>query len=232
MCGRYVAPDTAAIERAWHLGSSSGDPFPRRFNVAPTMPVQIIYGDRHFGEPRLGAARWGLVPGWWKQPKPPNHCFNARSEDAAVKSMWKYSYRNARCIVPAEGWYEWSDGQRTDPQTGEIRSFRQPHFIARPDRRLVGFAGLMSLWYPDTESMVLTCAIVTRAAAGPAAALHDRMPVVLQESDFGAWLDPNVRDADSVAAMIDGAETGFEHYAVSTRLNASKVDDERLLESA
>jgi putative SOS response-associated peptidase YedK len=79
MCGRYVAPDTDAIERALHLGPSNGDPFPRRFNVAPTMPVQIIYRDRQFSEPRLGEARWGLVPGWWKQPKPPSHCFNARS---------------------------------------------------------------------------------------------------------------------------------------------------------
>jgi putative SOS response-associated peptidase YedK len=144
--------------------------------------------------------------------------------------MWKGSYRNARCVVPAEGWYEWSDAQRTDPHTGEIRSYRQPYFIGRPDRGLIGFAGLMSFWYPDTDSMVLTCAIVTRAAAGPAASLHDRMPVVLQESDIANWLDPSVKDADEVTAMIQIAQTNFEHYAVTTRLNVAEVDDERLLE--
>lgn len=171
-----------------------------------------------------------LVPSWWKQPKPPSHCFNARSEDAAVKPMWKYSYRNARCIVPAEGWYEWTSAQRVDLRTGEIREFRQPYFIARPDRELIGFAGLMSFWYPDTESMVLTCAIVTRAAAGPATSLHDRMPVVLQEPDFAKWLDPNLTDSNAVAQIVEAADTGFEHYAVSARLNAAKVDDQRLLE--
>ena len=90
----------------------------------------------------------------------------------------------------------------------------------------------MSFWYPTTNATVLTFAIVTKAAAGSVARLHDRMPAVLQESDFGAWLDPNIREAEAVAAMIAAAETGFEHYAVSTRLNAAKVDDEKLLEPA
>src|ERR1700682_1164850 len=103
MCGRYVSPDTAAIERAWHIGASNSNPFPRRFNVAPTMPVQVIRGHRDFGHPQLVEARWGFIPGWWKQPKPPGHCFNARSEEAASNPMWKYSFRNARCLIPAEG---------------------------------------------------------------------------------------------------------------------------------
>src|SRR4051794_26210482 len=137
MCGRYVAPDNAAIEAAWHIGRRNSNPFPRRFNVAPTMPVQVIAGDREFGEPLLLEARWGFVPGWWKQAKPPSHCFNARAEEAASKPTWRYSYRSARCLVPAEGWYEWRDAERADPVTGELKAYRQPHFIARNDRRPV-----------------------------------------------------------------------------------------------
>ena len=232
MCGRYVSPDTAAIERAWHLGARASNPFPRRFNVAPTMPIQIIYGDRHFGEPRLVEARWGFVPGWWKQPKPPTHCFNARSEEAPTKPMWKYSFQHARCLVPAEGWFEWTDGKRTDTRTGEIRTYRQPHFIHRQDGRLLAFAGLMSMWHPDPDSVVLTCAIVTKPAANSIAGLHDRMPAVLEESDFGRWLDPNLHDAQAVEAMIASGQSDFESYAVSTRLNAAKEDDEKLLERA
>src|SRR3954468_11983781 len=114
MCGRFVAPDTAAIERAWQIGAQNSNPFPRRFNVAPTMPVQIVYADRAFGAPLLGEARWGLVPGWWKEPKPPSHCFNARVEEAETKPMWRESLRRSRCLVPAEGWYEWKDAERGD----------------------------------------------------------------------------------------------------------------------
>jgi putative SOS response-associated peptidase YedK len=194
------------------------------------MPIQIVYGDRHFGDPRLGEARWGFVPGWWKQPKPPTHCFNARSEDAATKPMWKYSLQRARCLVPAEGCYEWTEGERTDARTGEVRTYRQPYYIHRGDGRLMAFAGLMSFWHPDPESMVLTCAIVTKPAAKSIAGLHDRMPAVLEESDFARWLDPNLHDAEAVEAMIAGAQSDFESYAVSTRLNAAKEDDERLVE--
>lgn len=194
------------------------------------MPIQIIYGDRHFGEPRLGEARWGFVPGWWKQPKPPMHCFNARSEDAAAKPMWEYPFQNARCLVPAEGWYEWIDAAQADQRTGKIRGYRQPYYIHRADRRLIAFAGLMSFWYPDPESMVLTCAIVTKPAVKSIVGLHDRMPAVLEESDFGTWLDPNLHDVEALTALIAGGQSDFEHFAVSPRLNAAKEDDEKLVE--
>ncbi len=155
--------------------------------------------------------KWGFVPGWWKQGKPPTHCFNARSEEAPTKPMWKYSFQHARCLVPAEGWYEWSAAERTDERTGEIRTYRQPHYIHRADDRLIAFAGLMSFWYPDPDSMVLTCAIVTKPAAKSTRTCTTSRP-------SRRW---------SPAGQAD-----FESYAVSTRLNAAKEDDERLIERA
>jgi putative SOS response-associated peptidase YedK len=135
---------------------------------------------------------------------------------------------SARCLIPAAGWYEWSPTERTDPDSGEIEAYKQPHFIYRADRRLIAFAGLMSLWHLSTEASVLTCAILTRSAAPAVADVHDRMPAVLQEADFARWLDPNVTKPNEVASVIEAEQSDFAHYPVSTRLNAAKNNDEEL----
>src|SRR5712692_6982418 len=230
MCGRYVSPDAAAIERAWHFGRTSSNPFPRRFNVAPTLTVPIIRRDSDSGGLELTEARWGFVPGWWKQPKPPQHCFNARSEEAATIPMWRYSYSRARCLIPAEGWYEWKAVERADTNTGEIRIAKQPHFIFRPDRRPVCFAGLMSNWYLDTESSILTCAIITRPAAPSVSGMHDRMPAIIPDEAFDRWLSLELHRAHDVAALLEQSETQFEHYPVTARLNSAKTDEESFIQ--
>jgi putative SOS response-associated peptidase YedK len=107
MCGRYVSPEQAAIEHEWPIGRANSNPFPRVFNVAPTTLVPILRLDRESDELELTAARWGLIPHWWKDNKLPAHTINARSEDAPTKPMWRTALRNWRCLIPAEGWYEW-----------------------------------------------------------------------------------------------------------------------------
>ena len=232
MCGRYVSPETAAMERQWHIGRDHSNPFRRSFNVLPTTTIPILRSVADADELELTEARWGFIPFWWSQPKPPDHCFNARSEDAAKKPMWRDAYRKTRCLIPAEGWYEWKAVERTDPASGEIKTYKQPHFIHRADRVLICFAGFMSAWAPAGEQPKLTCAIVTRAAAPSVADVHDRMPVVLPETAFGAWLDPTPQPPEAVADLISSAQLDFEHYAVSTRLNTAKNDDEGLLAPA
>lgn len=101
MCGRYVSPNQAAIERVWHLGRHNSNPFIRRFNVQPTSIVPMLRLDPESGELELVTGRWGLVPHWWKDAKPPQSCFNARIEEAAAKPMWRDAMRRARCLVPA-----------------------------------------------------------------------------------------------------------------------------------
>src|ERR1700716_3444739 len=203
MCGRYVSPDTAAIERAWHIGRTNSNPFPQRWNVLPTSQVPILRHHPKSGELELTEARWGFIPGWWKQPKPPGSAFNARSEEAASKPMWRDAWRQWRCLIPAAGWYEWEAAERTDPESGEIKAYKQPHFIYRADRRLVCFGGLVSYRTLADGTGALSCAIVTRDAAPSVRDVHDRMPVILQESLFGKWLDPNVVSAAEVQAMVD-----------------------------
>lgn len=181
MCGRYVSPDDAAIERAWQLGRTAPNPlrlassFARHFNVRPTTKVPMIHREREGATDVARPARWGFIPHWWKQPKMPTFTINARAEEAAAKPMWRGPYRNGRCLIPAEGWYEWPEKEDIDPVTGEITEVGQPHYIFRADREPFCFAGLMSWWTPpgDTEPAP-SCAILTQAGAPSVAPVHDR----------------------------------------------------------
>jgi putative SOS response-associated peptidase YedK len=229
MCGRYVVPDSATIEHAWPIARSADAPFDRRFNVAPGSHVPVLRAE---GEALvLLHARWGFVPPWWKQPKPPAGCFVVRSEEAAAKQMWRDAYRHERCLIPADGWYEWSGVERVDPHRGEIRSSRQPHFVFHRDGA-VCFAGVTSLWKLEGQSALVTCAVLTCAATGALAKLHPRMPVVLPEALYPAWLDPRLRQPDDIAEIIAHAMTVFSHYPVSSRLNDAAYDDEDLVRPA
>jgi putative SOS response-associated peptidase YedK len=233
MCGRYVSPDEAAIEREWHIGRQNSNPFPRRFNVAPTTQVPILRISRESGELELTLARWGLVPHWWKEAKLPTFSINARAEEVATKPMWRDSMRTARCLVPAEGWYEWQESERVDSSTGEVKRIKQPHFIHRRDGRPVGFAGLMSACtLPGQDTTVMSCAILTKAASESVAGVHDRMPVVLPPEAQAAWLDREMKDAGKACEIVRAcAVSDFEHYAVSTRVNNAKNEDETLVDS-
>lgn len=230
MCGRYVSPDEAAIERAWHIGRHNNNPFKRRFNVAPTALVPLLRLDPATGELELALARWGLIPQWWKDDKPPRMTHNARMEEAASKPMWRQALRHGRCLIPAEGWYEWQETQRIDPATGEITAAKRPHFVYRPDRTLFCFAGLAALWtHPGDHNPMLTCAIFTKEAAESIADVHPRMPVVLPTGSHRAWLDPALTDGSLATAFMKQHAVGdFVHHAVSTRVNAASNDDEAL----
>jgi len=169
------------------------------------------------GTRTLSSARWGLIPHWWKQDKPPSFSINARLEDISRKPMWRDPIRRARCLVPAEGWYEWQ----------QTPSGKQPHYVTRRDRRPFCFAGLYAHWR-DT----LSCAILTTQALGPIAEVHERMPVVLPEAAFGAWLEPAMHDAAVATTMAQApmAPEDFEHYPVSRRVNNARNEGPDLIE--
>jgi len=232
MCGRYVSPEEAEIERFWHIGRHNSNPFGRRFNVAPTSIIPILHLDRATGEIELTNARWGLIPGWWKEPKPPRTSHNARSEEAATKPMWKVPLGQSRCLVPALGWYEWKVVERTNPATGEIVKAKQPHFFHLPDNQLFAFAGVMAMWKPaNDDGWKASCAILTRDAVGAAADVHDRMPVVLSKVSEQAWLDPKITDpAQAIATALEQAVTHVEHHPVNSRVNIAANDDPTLAE--
>jgi putative SOS response-associated peptidase YedK len=215
MCGRYVSPEQASIERAWKIDRTSGNPFPRRFNVQPTTQVPVLRLED--GALLLEPARWGLIPHWWKQDKPPAASINARLEEISGKPMWRDSIGRSRCLLPAEGWYEWE----------QTAGGKQPHYITRRDRRPFCFAGLLSVWRGAPS-----CALLTTQALGPIAEVHDRMPVVLPDEDHAAWLDPALHDAAVLTAMAlePMPPEAFEHYAVSRRVNNAQNEGPDLIE--
>jgi putative SOS response-associated peptidase YedK len=228
MCGRYVSPDEADLERFWHIGRQNSNPFARHYNVAPTVQVPIIYpGDDGL---HVSLARWGLVPFWWKQPKLPPFTFNARIEEVASKPMWRDVVKRSRCLIPAVGWYEWKPLEVVDPVTGEIKTAKQPYFLHLAGKPAFAFAGLMSRYTKGDETM-LTASIITRAAEGPAADVHTRMPLILPTDAESAWLDREQEDgAKALEAANDAAVKEVEFYAVSSRVNSSKNAGEDLIE--
>lgn len=228
MCGRYVSPEEAAIERLYQIDRRSPSPFARRFNVAPTSQVPMIHRADD-GAAELCAARWGLIPHWWKRPEMPSLTFNSRSEDAASKPMWRHSFRHHRCLMPAEGWYEWRVIESADPVGGKSRKSKRPHFVYCPQDATIAFAALASRWTAPTGEVVLSCSILTTAAAPGIAMVHDRMPVVLTAQCFDRWIDRGQTDAQAVAEMISQARTDLGHHAVSTMVNNARNNSPELL---
>ncbi len=230
MCGRYVSPEEAEIERFWHIGRSSPNPFARRFNVAPTQPIPILRLDRSTGEIEVVKARWGLIPNWWKDTKPPRTSHNARSEEAAAKPMWKGPLGRSRCLIPAVGWYEWKTVEQADPVTGEIKPVKQPHFFHLPDDQLFSFAGIMAMWKaPDADAPQLSAALFTQDAIGPSAEVHERMPIILTPEMEKVWLDQDITDPGEIMALARrNAVIEVMHRPVSSRVNAAREDEEGL----
>jgi putative SOS response-associated peptidase YedK len=163
MCGRFVITSPPAAIRLV-FGYAEQPNFPPRHNIAPTQPIPVVLlenGGRHF---RL--MRWGLVPSWVKDPRTFTLLINARSETVVEKPAFKNAIRRRRCLVPADGYYEWQD------QDGRKR----PYFIYRRDRQVLGFAALSETWMGPNGEEVDTVAIVTAPAHADVATLHDRVP--------------------------------------------------------
>ncbi|MGJ4945198.1 SOS response-associated peptidase [Bradyrhizobium sp. HKCCYLS1011] len=217
MCGRFVITSPPAALRDM-FGYEELPNFPPRHNIAPTQPVPVIMldnGARHF---RL--LRWGLVPAWVKDPRNFTLLINARAETVRDKPAFKNALKRRRCLVPADGYYEWQS----------VDGRKRPYFIHRRDGAPMGFAALAETWAGPNGEEVDTVAIVTAAASADLATLHDRVPVTITPADFTLWLDCNAHDVDEVMTLLRGPEKGtFIWYEVSTRVNSAANDDAQLL---
>jgi putative SOS response-associated peptidase YedK len=234
MCGRFVSPEERALERAFDLGRRDNpNPFARRYNVFPTDTIPFLRQPASSMRPELATGRWGMVPHWWKEAKPPKTSFNARLEEAADKPMWRDAFARARCLIPAEGWYEWGLAERVDPSTGEIRTAKQPYFVRAKDGELFCFAGLAAYWKdPKTGQALRSCAILTAQAEGELAGIHDRVPVVLPPEAYAAWLDRKIVDTMNVEAIVARrlAPSSFTQWKVRLLVNNAKADGPELIE--
>jgi putative SOS response-associated peptidase YedK len=216
MCGRFVI--TSAPEALRQLFGYLEHPnYPPRYNVAPTQPIPVILNDngRHF---RL--MRWGLWPAWVKDPRKFTLLINARAESIKEKPAFKNAIRRRRCLIPADGYYEWhvSDG------------IKRPYFIHRRDGHPIGFAAVSETWVGPNGEEVDTVAIVTAAASADLAMLHHRVPVTIAPGDFAFWLDCRSDEADSVTPLMRGPEEGeFVWHEISSRVNHVANDDAQLI---
>jgi putative SOS response-associated peptidase YedK len=216
------------MERYWHIGARNSGRWIRRiYNVAPTMIVPMVIHNED-GLPEVMPARWGLIPGWWNKPGLPTLTFNARSEEAAVKPMWRQSYRSRRCLMPAQGWYEWNAQEQAVSPSG--RKVKQPYYIHSPDDSVLAFAGLWSSWQGPDGQDVLSCALLTTAAAPGIYAIHDRMPVVLPHGQFDLWLSSGTSVVD-VSNAVTQTRQDLVGYPVSTDVNNTRNEYPDLVRS-
>ena len=217
MCGRFVITSPPAALRQI-FGYVEQPNFPPRHNIAPTQPIPVVIlenGARHF---RL--MRWGLLPAWLKDPRKFSLLINACAETVTEKPAFKNAIKRRRCLVPADGYYEW--------QASEQR--KRPYFIHRRDGAPMGLAGLAETWIGPNGEELDTVAIVTTAASADIATLHHRVPVTITPDDFERWLDCGADDADTVMALLTPPRVGeFAWHEVSTRVNRVANDDAQLI---
>jgi putative SOS response-associated peptidase YedK len=216
MCGRYrLSRRKQLVEEYFDAGSGEDDWVPR-YNIAPTQPVPIIR--QHPKEPRreMSLVRWGLVPSWAKDASGAARMINARSETAATKPAFRDSLRDRRCLIPADGFYEWQ-------RTGKTK---QPFCFEVNGGELFAFAGLWERWKDPTGQWVKSCSILTTTPNAVTAAIHDRMPVILDRGDYDLWLDPGMKDAGAVSEVLKPCDSLMRCYPVSARINHVTNDDE------
>jgi putative SOS response-associated peptidase YedK len=212
MCGRFVI--TSAPEAIRRLLRYEEHPnFPPRYNVAPTQPIPIVRLDH--GKRSFALARWGLIPAWAKDPKQFALLINARLEGIDKKPAYRAAMIRRRCLIPADGFYEWKKEGRT----------KRPYFVRARDRQPFAFAGLWETWADRDGGEIDTAAIVTCDANNMLTPIHDRMPVIVRPENYDAWLDGDAVDAKQAMALVGPApEDYLEAYEVSTRVNSANND--------
>lgn len=219
MCGRFVLkrPLHEYVEE-FSIATVLIDGLSASWNVAPTQPIYVVVEEH--GDRSLEVYRWGLIPSWAKDARPFH--INARMETVDEKPTFRSSLQRRRCLVPADGFYEWTDG----PQG------RQPHFVEREGGGFA-FAGLWSKWTdPATGEEVRSATIITAPASPAIASIHDRMPLHLPEDSWQEWLDQAQTDGAAAKQLLESAAGGppLRHREVSMRVNSVANNDASLLD--
>jgi len=189
------------------------------YNIAPTQSVAVITQARD--KRILSAMRWGLVPSWAKDPSIGSRMINARAETIAEKPAYRSAFAQRRCLVPANGWYEWQGNGKT----------KQPVYFHRQDAALFAFAGLYETWQSPEGETLTTFTVITTTAFPEFARFHERTPAALRPEDEAAWLTPGrLSAADAFSLLTPLGDDVLEVYPVSMRVNSPKNDDSSLVE--
>jgi len=242
MCGRYAASRSPEdlVEEFEIASVDVKESLAPDYNVAPTKTVPAVIERRpqwNRDAPsvrRLTTLRWGLVPSWAKDLAIGSRMINARMESVADKPAYRRAFAARRCLLPADGYFEWYPTTSTGP-SGKPR--KQPFFIHRKDGGVLALAGLYEIWRDknkaddDPGAFWWTCTVLTTTAEDDVGQIHDRMPLLVEQERYGAWLDPTTSDRDSLLKLLVPAAPGrLEAYPVSTEVNNVRNNGPQLLD--
>jgi putative SOS response-associated peptidase YedK len=247
MCGRYASsrkPEDL-VEEFEIRDNRVDEALAPDFNVAPTKPVYAVLerspsprdaeaGERQPPERQLRVLTWGLVPSWAKDPSIGNRMINARMETVAEKPAYKRAFAARRCLLPADGYFEWYP---TEQRTKAGKPLKQPFFIHPKDGSTLAMAGLYEIWRDptrdddDPQRFRWTCTVLTTTAEDDLGRIHDRMPLLVEPGRYTDWLDPTLNDPDALKGLLVPAAPGrLEAYPVSTDVNSVRNNGPELVE--
>jgi putative SOS response-associated peptidase YedK len=217
MCGRYrLSRRKQLVEE--YFDSTGEDDWVPRYNIAPTQPVPIIRQNPKEPHRELSLVRWGLIPWWAKDSSGGAAMINARSETAATKPAFRDALKLRRCLIPADGFYEWKrNGKEKQPYCFEIN-----------EGQLFAFAGIWETWKDASRKTMTieTCSILTTTPNAVTSTVHDRMPVILESDSYDVWLDPGMTKVDAVTEVLKPFDARLmRSFPVSTRVNHAANDD-------
>jgi putative SOS response-associated peptidase YedK len=216
MCGRYRLSRRKQIIEEHFDAVSDAENWEPRFNIAPTQPVPVIRQNPSEPTRHLSQMRWGLIPSWSMDPSAAARMINARSETAHTLPAFREAMRYRRCLIPADGFYEWKRAGKS----------KQPFCFEVQEDQLFAFAGLWEGWKDPSGTWIKTCTILTTTANSVTSAVHDRMPVILNPYDYDVWLDPCIKDSSAVSEFLKPLDATLMHcYPVSSRVNQVQNDD-------
>lgn len=219
MCGRYtLTVEPSSLQQAFDLDNLPPAGLDARYNIAPSQPVPVITNQ----DPKtLTFFKWGLIPSWSKDPSVGNKMINARAETAAEKPSFRTAFKRRRCLIPADGFFEWSKQGKE----------KIPMYIHLEDHQVFAFAGLWETWRSPDGSEIDTCTILTTEPNDLIKPLHHRMAVILEPEDYGTWLDPDEVPSEVLMSLMKAyPQEKMRLYEVSTLVNSYANDMPAVIE--
>lgn len=218
MCGRYVFYETLEAMKRFHADPPGTRVVPR-YNAAPSQDLPIVLRN---SPNHIECMRWGLIPSWAKDPKIGYKLINARAETVAEKPSFRHAFKSQRCLVPANGFYEW--------ELGDDGKTKLPFYIRRKDQQLFGMAGLWEEWKDAQDKVIRSFTIITTTPNAVMRPIHDRMPVILRQADEAAWLDPDNHNVQQLQSFLNPSTEQLEAIHVSKIVNSPEHEGAQLIE--
>ncbi|NET35446.1 MAG: SOS response-associated peptidase [Cyanothece sp. SIO1E1] len=214
MCGRFSQSQSSeTIATAFQLSTMPA--IAPRYNIAPSQAISTIRVTLEQPERQHQLLRWGLIPAWSKDNKIGTRLINARAETIAQKPSFRAAFKQRRCLIIADGFYEWQ----------RLETGKQPFYFQMGDRQPFAFAGLWERWQAPMGEAIESCTILTTAANQLLGAIHNRMPVILQPQDYDVWLDPTINQSEQLQSLLcPYPASAMISYPVSTQVNSPRND--------